>query len=202
LDRKEYLLRCRLIAGDQGSQERTAVLYHGYDWSVLGPLPFIKVEERREPEAATMLAARYRFGDQEQTWQKYNEAFTDQFGIMDFGRLFCGRSFDAMTNAAVYAYTEVEVARGGDYLLKAQGDDHLVVWINGQQVAALVRSHETAIRSAAHVPVTLKAGRNRVLFRLNQISGQWQAGLRLRTADDQVAEILGVPYAQQGLQSP
>jgi hypothetical protein len=199
LDRKEYLLRCRLVDGDKRSQERTTVLYHGYDWSILGPLPFIKVEERCEPEAAATLAARYRFGDREYAWQKYNEEFTDQFGIMDFGRMFCGRSFDAMTNAAVYAYTEVEVARGGDYLLKAQGDDHLVVWINGQKVAAIVRTHETAIRSAAHFPVTLKAGRNRLLFRLNQVSGQWQAGIRLRTADDQVAEIFGVPYAQQGL---
>lgn len=197
LERREYLLRCRLVVGNGDSQERTAVLYHGYDWSVLGPLPFLKVEARGEPEAAATLAPGYRFGDRTYTWQNYREEFTDPFGILDFGRMFCGRSFDATNQVSAYAYTEIEVPRGGAYLLKAQGDDHLVVWINGEKAAAIEHTHETAIRSAAHFPVTLKTGRNRVLFRLNQISGQWQAGIRFRTADDQVADIVGVPYAQQ-----
>ncbi len=197
LDKKEYLLRCRLVEGDKISQERTLVLYHGYDWSILGPLPYMKASETGEVENAGSLAGSYRFAGQTFSWQKYGERFSDQFGAMDFGQMFCGRTFDASNNVSLYAYTEIEVSRSGDYLLKAQGDDNLVVWINGAKVASIVRTHETVIRSAAHFPVRLQAGRNRVLFRLNQVSGQWQAGIRFRTSDDRVADILGVPFARQ-----
>lgn len=201
LDKKEYLLRCRLVEGETVKQERTMVLYHGYDWSILGPLPFMKVDATGEVENAGIPAASYSFTNQTFSWQQYNERFTDQFGILDFGLMFYGRTFDATNNLSLYAYTEIEAARSGDYLLKAQGDDHLVVWINGKQEASIMHTHETVIRSATHFKVPLQAGRNRVLFRLNQFSGQWQAGIRFRTADDQVADILGVPFARQQLPS-
>jgi hypothetical protein len=197
LARREYLLRARLLAGGRLVQERTAVLYHGYDWSVLGPLPYLKAEVSCEPEASATPAASYRFGSDVFAWKPYLEEFTGPFGLLDFGRMFNGRSFDAMPKASVYAYTELEVPRAGEYLLKAQGDDHLLVWINGRKAATIVHEHETAIRSAAHFPVRLEAGRNRILFRLNQTIGQWQAGIRFRTADDRVAEVVGVPRAQQ-----
>ncbi len=197
LDKKEYLLRCRLVAGDTISQERTVVLYHGYDWSVLGPLPFMNADATGEVENASSLAPRYCFTNQMFSWQRYSDQFSDQFGVMDFGLMFSGCTYDAATNVALYAYTEIEAARSGDYLLKAQGDDHLVVWVNGTKVASIMRPHATAIRSASHVRVPLQAGRNRVLFRLNQFDSQWQAGIRFRTADDTVADILGVPFARQ-----
>jgi hypothetical protein len=197
LDKKEYLLRCRLVAGDTISQERTVVLYHGYDWSVLGPLPFMNAEATGEVENASSLAPRYCFTNQTFSWQRYSDQFSDQFGVMDFGLMFCGRTFDPMNKAALYAYTEIDAARSGDYLLKAQGDDHLVVWVNGTKVASIMHPHATAIRSASHVRVPLQAGRNRVLFRLNQFDSQWQAGIRFRTTDDTVADILGVPFARQ-----
>ncbi|MEI7903773.1 MAG: hypothetical protein WCK89_26335, partial [bacterium] len=100
LDKKEYQLRCRLVAGDTISQERTVVLYHGYDWSVLGPLPFMKAEATGEVENASSLAPRYCFTNQTFSWQRYSDQFSDQFGVMDFGLMFCGRTFDPMNNAA------------------------------------------------------------------------------------------------------
>jgi hypothetical protein len=197
LDRREYLLRCRALDGTNAVQERTCVFYHPYDWSILGPIPFTAAPAGGESEMNRAPVSSYSFVGQAHTWQMYNERFSDHYGVMDFGKLFCGRSFDAMTNVSLYAYTEIEVGRGGDYLLKAQGDDNLVVWINGAKVASIGRQKETVIRSAAEIRVPLNAGRNKILFRLNQISGQWQAGIRFRTADDKVADIVGVPFARQ-----
>lgn len=199
LEKKEYLLRCRILDGSTVVQERTLVLYHGYDWSILGPLPFITAEEECEPERALELASYYSFAGRTNTWQRYSEKSSDHFGVMDFGKMFCNRTYDATPSVSLYACTEVEAARSGEYMLKAQGDDHLVVWINGTKAATIVRKKETAIRSATEFKVRLNAGRNKVLFRLNQIDGQWQARIAFRTADDKVADIKGFPFEQQSV---
>lgn len=199
LEMREYLFRCQLAQGSMADQERMLVFCHGYDWSILGPLPFMTTDEEGEPERARNLAASYTFAGTTYVWQAYSERFSDHFGIMDFGKMFCGRTYDATPSVSLYAATEIEAPRSGSYLLKAQGDDHLVVWINGTKVATIAHTRETAIRSAAEFKVPLNAGRNRVLFRLNQLDGQWQAGIRFRTADDKVADITGVPFAQQSL---
>ncbi|MBA4388623.1 MAG: hypothetical protein C0404_11630 [Verrucomicrobia bacterium] len=197
LEKKEYLLRCRIVEGSAVIQERTLVLYSGYDWSVLGPLPFMATGEEGEPENARELAPSYSFAGRTNAWQKYSEGFSDHFGVMDFGRMFCDRTYEATPSVSLYAYTEIEAARSGDYLLKAAGDDNIVVWINGTKVATIAHKKETVIRSAAEFKVQLNEGRNRILFRLNQIDGQWQACIRFRTADDKVADITGVPFSQQ-----
>ena len=53
------------------------------------------------------------------------------------------------------------------------------------------------IRTARETEIDLKTGRNRILFRLNQKEGQWQAGIRIRTIDDQIANVNGVPFDEQ-----
>ena len=199
LEKREYLLRYRLLAGSDVEQERTLVLMHGYDWSVLGPLPYMTVDEKGAPEGDQPPKKEYDFGGRTFTWRAYDEQHTDQFGIMDFGRMFCGRTYDALPNVTLYAYTEMDAARGGDYRLKAQGDDHLVVWINGAHVLTIAEKKVTAIRSATERIVTLDRGRNTVLFRLNQGTGQWQAAIRFRTKDDQVAAVRGIPFEKQAV---
>lgn len=199
LDKREYLLRCRIVAGDAVIQERTMVLGAGYDWSILGPLPFMDTAAEGQPERAEVPAPSYTIDGTTTTWRAYSDSLTDHFGIMDFGKMFCGRTYDAIPSVSLYAYTEIDVPRGGDYLLKAQGDDHLVVWINGAKAATLSRIKESAIRSSEEIKVALRAGRNRILFRLNQVSGQWQASIRFRTAADQVADISGFPFARQSV---
>ena len=193
---KEYTLRCELVVDSRVIQERTIVLFREYDWSVLGPLPFMKVEQSEAPEADEPLQDTYTFGGKSVRWLKYREEFTDYFCIMDFGRMFSGRKFDGMSDVSLYACTEVEAATGGRYLLKAQGDDNLVVWVNGERVVT-IDAKGPPIRTARETEIDLKAGRNRILFRLNQKAGQWQAGIRIRTIDDQIADVTGVPFDEQ-----
>jgi len=197
LERKEYLLRCQLMLPSEVVQERTLVLFHGYDWLILGPLPFMAAASRGEPEGDKRLKSKYSFAGKEFSWQRYDHRHTGHFCIMDFGKVFSGRTYHAMENAAVYAYTEVDAKEAGEYLLKSQGDDDLVVWINGDK-AVTITDGETPIRSARETKVSLRRGVNRILLRLNQRKGQWQAGIRIRTAADQVADVLGIPFAQQG----
>lgn len=196
LERKEYLLRCRLQVDSRVLQERTLVLSCGYDWSLLGPLPFMEVTQEGELEKDLLLKNSYSFNGQSFGWRKYSHVFSDHFRIMDFGRMFTGSTYHPMTNVSLYAYTEVEARADGPYLLKTQGDDNLVVWVNGQSVVTIAEKGP-AIRTARDTGIRLAAGRNRILFRLNQKKGQWQAGIRIRTPDDRIADVRGVPYAQQ-----
>jgi hypothetical protein len=195
LPRREYLVRCRLLVEGREVEEKTLALLRGYDWSVLGPLPFVEGAATGEPEGDARPRTSYLFGGRRFTWRAYEEAFTDHFGLMDFGRMFAEEAGD-VEHASLYAYTEVRARDGGEYLLKAQGDDDLVVWINGSEVVA-ISEKGPPIRTAREVPVRLKAGGNRVLFRLSQKSGQWQAAIRIRTPSDHLADVEGIPFADQ-----
>lgn len=202
-DRREYLLRCVLQdpAGQEPDQARTLVFCREFAWQVLGPLPFLRVDQEGPLDAQAPPATSCTVAGKSFTWQPYDPACTDHFAIMDFGRMFSGRVYDALENVTLYAYTEFEADEAGKYLLKVQGDDHLIVWLNGKKVVTVAEEGATAIRSARDVPVTLAPGRQQLLLRLNQTSGQWQASCRVRRADGQVpATLRGVPAAAQKLQ--
>ena len=89
-----------------------------------------------------------------------------------------------------------EADEDGEYLLKVQGDDNIVVWVNGARVIRITEKGPS-IRTAREVKISLKKGRNRILFRLNQRQNQWQASIRIRTKDDKVANIKGIPFSEQ-----
>ena len=197
LERREYVARCQFTPEHGATQDRTLVFYHEYDWSILGPLPFMDTTTSGQPEADDRPRTHYTFGDQTLTWKGYDRKLSAAFCVMDFGRMFCGRTFYAIPSVSLYAYTEVEAERAGPYLLKTQGDDDLMVWLNGRHVATTGEHKGTAIRTAREVPIELARGRNRILFRLNQKTGQWQAGIRIRTRSDKVADVIGIPFDSQ-----
>jgi len=196
LEKREYLLRCRLLHNDVCVQSRTLVLFHNYDWRILGPLPFIEAATEVAPESTRRPTNPCTIGGNAYRWSRYDERNTDHFGVMDLGKMFSGRTYSAMPNATAYAYTEVFAEAAGEYLLKGMGDDDLVVWINAERVLAITKDG-TVIRTALDRPVTLLEGRNHVLYRINQRQGQWQAGVRIRTLMDRPAMVLGIPYAEQ-----
>ena len=196
VERKEYLVFCRFTT-EGSTHVRSVVLVRGYDWSILGPLPYMAVDAEGQPEQDLRPAANYAFGEELHGWTRYRDTFSDHFAIMDFGQMFVGRTFNAPENACLYAYTEVDSAVAGVHRVNVQGDDHIAVWINGERVATVQQEKATAIRSASVFPVTLNAGRNRVLFRLNQKAGQWQASLRFRAEDGGIADVKGVPFGRQ-----
>lgn len=198
LPRREYLVRCRLSVEGREIEERTLVLFRGYDWSVLGPLPYMALSDVGRPERDLRTEKEYRFEGRRFGWRAYSEDFTDHFGTMDFSRFFRGETL-ATGRAALYAYTEVRAREAGRYLLKAQGDDNLIVWINGRK-AVTIAEHGPPIRTALEKVIRLKAGRNRILFRLNQVEGQWQAAIRIRTLDDHPADVEGIPFADQDIE--
>lgn len=191
LDRKEYLLKATLFIAGKKIEERTLVLFHCYDWQILGPLPYMSSVSAGPVEKDAIPKQEYKINGKTYKWRQYDEKYTEQFGMLDFGMMFSGRTYYALNDVCLYAYTEVDVSEPGTYLLKLQADDNIVVWVNGEKVA-MITEKGPPIRTAKEVKVALKQGKNRILFRLNQKTAQWQAGVRIRT------EKYGIAKGVQG----
>jgi hypothetical protein len=191
LDRKEYLLKAVLFMDEKIVEERTLVLSHGFDWQILGPLPYMKNDEQGLVESDKIPKSEYSFNDTTFQWRIYSENNTDPLCLLDFGMMFSGRTYNAMSDVCLYAFTEINAGREGIYLMKTLSDDNIVVWVNGKKTASITEKGPP-IRTAQETRISLDKGKNQILFRLNQNQGQWQAGIRIRTEDDQIAEITGV----------
>lgn len=191
LERKEYLLKASLFIDKKLIEERTLILCHGYDWQILGPLPYMQTLDQGPVEKDKKPKATYQFQGKTYHWQKYDEKNTEQFGLLDFGLMFSGRTYNAINDVCLYAYTEIDAAKKGIYLLKVQADDNIMVWINGKKAASITEKGPP-IRTAIEEKISLNKGKNQILFRLNQHESQWQASIRIRTEDDQVADVRGL----------
>ncbi len=194
-DMREYLLTCTLVVDSKVMGQKTLVFCRGYDWSILGPLPYLSPEQEGPEDGRESPAASCTVGGKAFTWSRYDMRHTDPFCLMDFRKAF-GKSLVPGSTAALYAYTEVKAREAGVHLLKVQGDDNIVVWLNGREVAEITKKGPP-IRTAREVRVSLKKGRNVILFRLNQKKAQWQAAIRVRTINDGVADVTGVPFEEQ-----
>ena len=198
LEKKEYLLRCSLFVGSKLVAERKVVLSRGYDWAILGPLPYVGLYGKGKVVAGRAVSAEYHIGGKLFRWQQYSEEYTDHFGLMDFKKMFAKKHAVPAGGASLYAYTEVDAPESGTYLLKAQGDDDLIMWVGGERVVTIT-ALGPAIRTARETKIKLSKGRNRMLLRLNHRQAKWQAGIRIRAAEDGVADVKGIPFADQDL---
>jgi len=78
-----------------------------------------------------------------------------------------------------YAWTEIEVTAATNAWLAIGSDDGLKIWHNGTLV------HDRWVRRQSHidddiVPLKLKAGKNRLLIKIQNATGEWSFVTRLR----------------------
>jgi FG-GAP-like repeat/FG-GAP repeat len=138
-------------------------------WHYLGPFdnPGGRAFDTSHPvEKQVDLAKRYPGkGGQEAVWREGK--FTD--GAINDLRLFGGRNNE---NAAVYLYREIDVPAPVEIPASLGSDDTLSVWLNGKKILA-----NNVSRGAApdqdHVVLKLKAGKNHLLLKVCQGTGDW-----------------------------
>lgn len=97
----------------------------------------------------------------------------DANGYLDLQR------FDRRDYCIGYAFTELEVPQALDAWLGIGSDDGLRIWLNGELV------HDRWIRRISKidddiVPLKLVAGRNRILIKIQNATGDWSFIARLR----------------------
>ena len=193
LQRREYLLVAELTRKGKLITSTNVPLIYPFSWEVCGPFPLIK-NGRKGPLD----------GDSEPTsgdaktgeWQAFKDSFFDHFACFDFGLYTIGNSLHAPENVTIYAKTEIDVPETGEYLLKIQSDDQLILWIDGKQVYRH-DNRAPVTRSVKRLKHHLTKGQHRIRIRVNQWhhtsygDGRWQASLRFRTADDSLSNIVG-----------
>ena len=140
-----------------------------HEWLVLGAFPHEWDAERLsfDPihEEAAQNPAEGRFGGGE----KWRRVATGD--VLDFRGADCG--FAVHEHAIAYAHVYVKAASERHVTLAVGSDDGVGVWVNGERVlwADVTRGLR---RDESSAPVTLRAGWNRVLFKVSQGIGDWQ----------------------------
>ncbi len=105
----------------------------------------------------------------------------DQPWMIDFGRLIGGE------NKVVYLQTRIISDSVQPARLELGSDDGVKAWLNGKLVHANNASRPAELGQDA-VDVTLKAGENTLLLKINQGGGNWAACARLRATDGSALE--------------
>lgn len=129
-------------------------------------------------------------------WREYASA-ADQ---IDFAAVFAGRPVE---HVVAYAFASIRRDEAGPAVIALGSDDGVRVWVNGQLV------HDNAVRRGVSpdqdlVEVSLNAGENRLLVKVEQGTGGWGFCARLlgegearQVARDSLAPALG-PTGDQG----
>jgi len=139
------------------------------EWNLCGPFAAAdgrNFETSFPPEKAVDLAQKYPGkGKTEATWRKGN--FPD--GTIHNLAIFGGENNN---QAVAYLYREIEVAMPTEIPASFGSDDGLIVWLNGEK---LISDHtdRAAAPDQARAMLKLKAGKNQLLMKIVQGSGEW-----------------------------
>jgi len=150
-------------------------------WSVIGPFPGDDIEAEQEPEKNIDLAATVRAGDQDLKW-KPQEAI-DPAGLVNFVALM-----QPNQNVTGYMYAEVKVEQAGDVVLKCGSDDGMKLWVNGKLIHTAPEPRSLRVDEDS-VDAHFEAGVNKVLVKVVQGGGDWQACVRLTDREGKVLKF-------------
>ena len=191
LPRREYLLVAELVLEGERTASAHVPLVRPYAWEVFGPVEHL-ANELKGPLDGDRTPAE----GEGRRWAPFADASFEHFGVLDFGLHTIGNSLHAPQQKTIYARTRVLVPEAGTYLFKIQSDDQMIFWLDGKEIC---RNNERrpVTRTAIRHPVELEAGEHRIRMRVNQGKGRWQACLRIRTKDDRLSAVTGLPLPER-----
>jgi len=187
---REYLLRAELTSGGKQLASTHIPLMRPFSWEVSRQMDFLPNEEPG-PLDGDLNGNR----PDDAKWAPLKVTSWDHLGVMDFGLHTIGNSLHAPQSTMVYAQTRIRVPEDGDYLLKVQADDQMLLWLDGKEIYR--HDHMRPVTRAAYRRrVHLRAGERRIRIRVNQNEGRWQASLRIRTQEDDLSGVTGLPLSE------
>ncbi len=186
LPRREYVLQADLTRDGKPLATFNVVLARPYLWELFGPGKYLVqgIQGPLDGEGTP------KPGDT-RVWTPFKDTSYDWFGVLDFGVQYGNNSKHAPQNTTVYARTRVTVPKDGTYKFKVMADDQMMLWLDGEEIYR-IDDVLPVTRSARSFMHELKAGEHRIRMRINQTEGPWQAYLRIRTAEDDTSDVLGL----------
>ncbi len=123
------------------------------------------------------------FGSERRTWR----AVTAKTDVLDFKEVFAGLEGDFVV---AYAYATVMREQAGKAFLSLGSDDSVKAWVNGK----LVHDHRVGRgveKDEDVIPVQMKAGPNRLLFKVENARGGWALVARVLSEGQMLAMDAG-----------
>jgi alpha-galactosidase len=157
------------------------------DWHVVGPFKSEKpkmisldhptpVDEEitRSSDGSMDLKSTYRMNGSVLAWKP---AKAQKRGMVNLTS-----ALGATEWAVAYGYAEIDSIHARETVLRVGSDDGIRIWLNGK----LVHSHEVGrgfAPGADEVPVHLKAGKNRVVVKIDNYTAGWGFGVQVPKAN-------------------
>jgi pimeloyl-ACP methyl ester carboxylesterase len=101
--------------------------------------------------------------------------------ILNFLKIFGEKNY-----SIAYAYQEFNIKSDQKAVLKFGSDDGIKVWLNGNQIINH-HIHRPININDELVIVDLKAGKNKILIKIDQGTGEWGFTLKLKTFEEEIA---------------
>lgn len=172
-------------------------------WLVAGPLPYIPTQNNPEHAIGFYVDALQSVGGEKNAIPAEGDRFefepgkaaswkatlTDPTGLLNFLGVI---ESTLMDQGVAYAFCELTADREKDAILKVGSNDGVRVWLNQD----LVHDNHVARKideQGDPVSIHLKAGKNRLLAKVDQLGGAWE--LRIRVLDRDSKPIQGVEAA-------
>jgi HEAT repeat protein len=140
-------------------------------WWVIGSFPGSDVDREFPPEKAIDLQAPVKVEDRELTWTE--QQTVDPSGVVNLAGML-----QPNNNSTAYMYAEVKVEQAQDVLFKCGSDDGMKLWLNGQQIHRAPQPRSLKVDEDS-IEAHLEAGANKVLVKVVQGGGGWEACIRL-----------------------
>jgi len=142
-------------------------------WWIAGPFPNVNNQAEETvyfPERRIDFSQTQLFDSLSASWQKVKPE--GLYPLIPFADLF------GKKQAAAYAWAEITVAQDQPVILKAGSNDGIALWLNGDMI------HENWIPRTLTIDedvvrTTLKQGKNRILLKVLNQGGNWEACLRV-----------------------
>jgi len=189
MSRREYLLKTELLQDGKVIASNRVTLLRPWVWEACGPFPYYGNHSTGPLDGAGELSKTSK-----RTWRPVEEKHIDHFGVLDFG-LWCGASsLHAPQDKTIYARTRIMVPETGRYLFLIQTDDQMLLWVDGRLIYRFDSDWDLPVtRAARRRRIRLTAGAHELRMRVNQTHTRWQAAVRIRTRDDDLSHVIGLP---------
>lgn len=105
-------------------------------------------------------------------------------------------------HCVAYAYAEIESSSDYQAFFQVGSDDALKIWLNDEQVYSFWGGRQLQVNQDS-VPITLKAGTNRILLKILNMNWDWEFALKVTNPQDMpISHTLGDMFTIDSTRSP
>ncbi len=110
--------------------------------------------------------------------------------------------YGEIEHCVAYAYTEIESSTDYQAFFQVGSDDAMKIWLNGEELYSFWGGRQLQVNQDS-VPISLKAGTNRILLKILNMNWDWGFALKITNPEDMpISHTLGDMFTIDSTRSP